>query len=282
MLYNNNESNKIRKAAWLEAASFLGGEKKLGLFLGVGQSTISKWIHNPNITIPYDKALAVESITTVCIDRLLPNNPINKYLYKRAITNKLSTNNLSKILINQIVINYLPYLSFKDPARNIIIDTDYTLISGLVELQAYKKAKVKKINVIILDLKALFLGKKLLKDISNKFIVTELIAIALRLEQLLRDRQGKRNDFLKSHSINLDQKTCKINHIIAKIFGFDIKTYLNAKKVYLNGSKELIFALIRKQVTISRAAIIAKDPKNQQVKFIKSLKQDSGVTKFSV
>ena len=275
-MYNKNEFNKIRKAAWLEAASFLGGERKLGLFLGLGQSTISKWINNPNVTIPYDKALAVEEITTVCIDKLLPNNPINKYLYKRAITNKLSTNSLSKILINQIVINYLPYLRFKDPARNIIIDTDYMLISGLVELQAYKKAKIKKINVIILDLKALLLGKKLLKDISNKFIVTELIAIALRIEQLLRDRQGKRNDLnLKSHGINFGQTTDKINHIIAKILGFDIKTYLNAKKVYLNGSKELIFALIRKHVTISRAAIIAKDPKHQQVKFIKSLKQVS-------
>ena len=277
-MYNKNEFNKIRKAAWLEAASFLGGERKLGLFLGLGQSTISKWINNPNVTIPYDKALAVEEITTVCIDKLLPNNPINKYLYKRAITNKLSTNNLSKILINQIVINYLPYLRFKDPARNIIIDTDYMLISGLVELDAYKKAKIKKINVIILDLKALLLGKKLLKDISNKFIVTELIAIALRIEQLLRDRQGKRNDLnLKSHGINFGQTTDKINHIIAKILGFDIKTYLNAKKVYLNGSKELIFALIRKHVTISRAAIIAKDPKHQQVKFIKSLKQVNGV-----
>ena len=279
LLYTQKQCDLIRKTAWLEAARFFGSERKLGLFLGVEQSTISKWIHDPKIPIPYDKALAVEEIIGhISIERLLPNHPINKYLDKRVCTNELM-----EVLIDKIVITDLPYLSFQQPDRNIIIDADGILISGLVELQAYKKAKKAKIKVVILEVKELLLGTNIIK--SNQFIVTELVGIGLRLQQLLGNRQGQRND------LNLKALTGKINdnnllqannigyaiigrtdHKIASILGFSSKdSYIRAKKVYLNGSKELIQALIVKHVPIGRAAVIAKFPKNQQAKFIRSL-----------
>ena len=281
LLYTQKQCDLIRKAAWLEAVRFFGSERKLGIFLGVGQSTISKWIHDPKMPIPYDKALAVEEVTGhISIERLLPNHPINKYLDKRVCTNELM-----EVLIDKIVITDLPYLSFQQPDRNIIIDADGILISGLVELQAYKKAKKAKIKVIMLEVKELLSGTNIIKNISNQFIVTELVAIGLRLQQLLGNRQGRRND------LNLKASTGKINDNnllqagsigyaiigrtddkIASILGFSSQdSYIRAKKVYLNGSKELIQALIAKHVPIGRAAVIAKLPKNQQSKFIRSL-----------
>ncbi len=283
--YTKNEYNEIRKAAWLEAARFFGSERKLGLFLGVGQPTISKWIHNPKIPIPYDKALAVEEIIGhISIERLLPNHPINKYLYKRVCTNELS-----EVLIDKIVVTNLPYLSFKQPDRHIIIDADGILISGLVELQADQKAKKAKIKVVMLNVKELLLETNIIKNISNQFIITELVAIGLRLEQLLGNRQGRRNDLNLKASIdkindnNLLQAGSigygiigRTDHKIASILGFSGKdSYIRAKKVYLNGSKELIQALIAKHITIAKAAAIAKDPKSQQSKFIRSLKPKS-------
>ena len=277
LLYTQKQCDLIRKTAWLEAARFFGSERKLGLFLGVDQSTISKWIHDPKIPIPYDKALAVEEIIGhISIERLLPNHPINKYLYKR-----VGTNELLEVLIDKIVITDLPYLSFKQPDRTIIIDADGILISGLVELQAYKKAKKAKIKVVILEVKELLLGTNIIK--SNQFIVTELVAIGLRLQQLLGNRQGRRNDLNLKASTGKDNNLLQANNIgyaiigrtdhkIASILGFSSKdSYIRAKKVYLNGSKKLIQALIAKHVPIGRAAVIAKFPKNQQAKFIRSL-----------
>ncbi len=275
LLYTQNQCNLIRKAAWLEAVRFFGSERKLGIFLGVEQSTISKWINNSKIAIPHDKALAVEeAIGHISIERLLPNHPINNYLYKRC-----SINNLTEILTNKIVLTDLPYLTFQRSDRNIIVGSNNMLISGLVELQAYKEANTNKIKVISLDLVRLLL-KTTSKYIQDQFTIMELVAIGCALKQLLGNRQGQRSDLKHSKSqINsnnfrsldtiLDQVTGRNNHIIAKIFEFSIGTYLNAEQVYLNGSKELIIALENKEISIARAATVAKFPKNQQSNFIK-------------
>ena len=172
LLYTQNQCNLIRKAAWLEAVRFFGSERKLGIFLGVEQSTISKWINNSKIAIPHDKALAVEeAIGHISIERLLPNHPINNYLYKRC-----SINNLTEILTNKIVLTDLPYLTFQRSDRNIIVGSNNMLISGLVELQAYKEANTNKIKVISLDLVRLLL-KTTSKYIQDQFTIMELVAI---------------------------------------------------------------------------------------------------------
>jgi len=113
LLYTQDKYDKIRKAAWLEAVRFFGSEKELGIFLEVEQSAISKWINKPKRSIPYDKALAVEQKTRISIDRLSPNNPINKYLNERGFANKLI---LSEILTDQILVTDLSYLTFQKPS----------------------------------------------------------------------------------------------------------------------------------------------------------------------
>jgi DNA-binding transcriptional regulator YdaS (Cro superfamily) len=287
LLYTQDKYDKIRKAAWLEAVRFFGSEKELGIFLEVEQSAISKWINKPKRSIPYDKALAVEQKTRISIDRLSPNNPINKYLNERGSANKLI---LSEMLIDQILITDLPYLTFHKPDHHIIISTNGMLISGSVELQAYKATKINKIKVIILDLEGLLLGVNSIKDILSKFTTTELIAIGCSLEKLLENRQGQRNDLsLKQSKTQINSNnlgslstiwyevTGRTDNKIAKILGLSKGSYLRAKQVYLNGSEELINALDDKQISIARAATIAKLPKDQQHNFIQLKKEKNYV-----
>ena len=287
LLYTQDKYDKIRKAAWLEAVRFFGSEKELGIFLEVEQSAISKWINKPKRSIPYDKALAVEQKTRISIDRLSPNNPINKYLNERGSANKLI---LSEMLTDQILITDLPYLTFHKPDHHIIISTNGMLISGSVELQAYKATKINKIKVIILDLEGLLLGVNSIKDILSKFTTTELIAIGCILEKLLENRQGQRNDLsLKQSKTQINSNnlgslrtiwyevTGRTDNKIAKILVFSKGSYLRAKQVYLNGSEELINALDDKQISIARAATIAKLSKDQQHNFIQLKKEKNYV-----
>ena len=287
LLYTQDKYDKIRKAAWLEAVRFFGSEKELGIFLEVEQSAISKWINKPKRSIPYDKALAVEQKTRISIDRLSPNNPINKYLNERGSANKLI---LSEMLTDQILITDLPYLTFQKPDHHIIISTNGMLISGLAELQAYKVAKTNQIKVIILDLEGLLLGVNSIKEILSKFTTTELMAIGCSLGKLLENRQGQRNDLsLKQSKTQINSNnlgslstiwyevTGRTDNKIAKILGFSKGSYLRAKQVYLNGSEELINALDNKQISIARAATIAKLSKNQQHNFIQLKKEKNYV-----
>ena len=85
MSYNQNYSN-IRSKALLEAVRLCGSEKNLALKINVTQSTISKWINDPEITIPYDLALKIEKITKINITRLMPHQQeINAYLKENQV-----------------------------------------------------------------------------------------------------------------------------------------------------------------------------------------------------
>jgi hypothetical protein len=59
---------------------------------------------------------------------------------------------------------------------------------------------------------------------------------------------------------------------IAKIVGFkDVETYRKAEEVCFNGILELIKAMDHDQISIEKAAEIAKLPKKEQLYAIKSL-----------
>ena len=278
MLITPNEA-KTRTLAWLEAVRICGGEKKLGMLIEVKQSTISTWINQPSRNIPLDKALLTEEITKIGIDRLLPNlKRVNAYLKKRNEPNKLIS---QELLTNKILITDAIYLPYPKPDRHIIIDTGCNLIAGLIELQQLQKNNQDKANVIILDLIGLLLGTYSLDGIINKLLISERIAIGLRLKKLLGDRQGQRTDLIKSSKtqINHDnqsplntiwhQVSGKTAALIAKIIGFASQnTYIRAEQVYFNGCQELINALDQKQIFIARAATIAKFSKDQQPKFM--------------
>lgn len=187
VLYTKDKYDKIRTLALLEAVSFCGGEEILGTKIKVERSVINQWINQPNIEIPYNKALLITDVTGINVERLLINKTkINKYPREIVDTNKLM---LRDVLVNGIIIVDLPYLPYPKPDRHIIIGTDCILISGLVELKASKEAQQEKIKAIILDLEAAILGISTIKNIINTLLISERVAIGLRLEQLLENRQ---------------------------------------------------------------------------------------------
>ena len=278
--------HEIRTLALLHAVRLYGSEEALSILIKVERSVISKWINIPTRKIPYKKALLIEKRTEIDIERILTgedDKEIIEYLKERGAANKLM---LRDILINNILIIDPPLLLYETPDRPIIIGTDSMLISGLAKLKTYKKSAVNKIKVLILDLESLLLGIKTMEDLNTKLLISERIAVGLRLKQLLGNRQGERNDLgsrpsknqINSNNHPLPSSICykvtgRTEDQIAKIIGFASKdTYIRAKQVCLYGSQELILALDHKLISITKATTIAKLPKDQQHQTI--LKQE--------
>jgi DNA-binding transcriptional regulator YdaS (Cro superfamily) len=273
-LYTQKEYDEIRKLAWLEVVRIFGSQRKLANFLDVEQSTISTWINKSNAAIPYETALAITEKTKISINRLLPNHPITNY-FNKLYANKLMV--LENMSISKILIADLKYLPYPQPDRHIIVATNGILISGLVELEAYKLVNKDLINVILLDLESLYLELSFIKDFPYKFTIMEIVAIGCALKQLLGKRQGQRTDLgfnQPKNQINSNKLSIlvpnwglvpgKTDKKIAKILEFSKGTYLRVVQIYLNGSKELINALHNNQISINKASIISKLPKEQQ------------------
>lgn len=247
-LYNQDKYyDEIRKLAWLEAVKFFGNQRKLAVFVGVEQSTINKWINKPKRSIYYDKVLLVAQKTKISIDRLLPNNPMNKHFINGI--NKLP---LQDLFINKIIVTNSRYIPYKIPNRHIITSSNGLLISGLAELKSLKNANILKTQGIILNLEGLLLGLICIEDLLPEFIFSEIMEIGCVLRQLLVNAQIEGNH----------------DQIIAKFIGMSHELYCISRQIFINGSQELIKALNNKQISIARAATIAKFAKNEQTKFI--------------
>lgn len=232
---------EIRTLALLEAVRFCKGEKILGALIGVGQTTISKWISNPKRRIPYTKAVLIEKYTGVSVERLMPQEKeVNDYLRDKYTKDKL---NLSK---NETIEKNSDLLPYFEPDRPLIIDTTGSIISGLVKLQM--PPGVARIKVVVLDLEALFLEKQTLAELNTPFLLSERVSIGLSLEQLITNR------------CHLGDKIVgRIDEIVAKIIGLKSKDiYHYAKQVCSRGIPELIKALDNNQISIKKAVKIAK------------------------
>ncbi len=238
-LNSRKNSGEIRNAALLKAASACGGVKALALLIKVSPSTIYRWMKQVRMNIPYELALLIEKHSKVSIEKLLPHEKkLNKYIKERSSGNFM----FRKVAKNRIIIADLPYISCP-PDRPIIIGTDLVLISGLIQLQAQKNGNIK---VLILDLETFFLSIPFFYN-PNKFLIVELIAIGLRLENLIKNRTGQCNDFKLPTKNNIDYySTMKLdpNFVstaikrVATFLGFlDKASYLQAKKAYLQFSQ---------------------------------------------
>jgi len=264
MLYIKND-HAVRTIALLEAVRFCGSEKSLGLAVKIQQPAISKWIGDPSITIPYDSALMIEKITGISIDRLMPHQKeINAYFNERA----LGTLMLREISKNVIITTGSVSLPFLQSNRFIIIGTDNILISGLAILNSHSGSKIK---ALILDLISLITETRSMTDLLNKLLISERIAVGLRLEQLIGNRQGQK---ITKNKINQElvnsicyQITGRTDTHAAKIVGFSKDTYIRGKQVYLYGDQKLINAVDSKTMAIAKAAKLINLAKQQQSKF---------------
>ncbi len=135
-----------------------------------------------------------------------------------------------------------------------------------MQLETYKALKAKTIPVAILDLEALLLEMRSLKESNINFFISEQVAVGLRVEALFGGRQGQRNDLnpdkkdRHTHEMTILDRICgeiqkDTGKIIAHIAGFSSRdSYYRAKQVYLHGNSELIDKLDKKEISIAMAA----------------------------
>ncbi len=250
---------EIRRRALLEAVRFCGGVTALSKHLKVSRSRASNWVNQPEIEMPYEYALIAEDITQVSIERLSPSMEIANKVIRR-LRAKDSPSPIS-MKLSEIQMGDHTYLKWQKSDRPIFVGTDGVLISGLMQVEICKASGTKQTPVLLLDLEALLLKKRFMQDFKVNLLISEEIAIGLRLESLLGDHQGRRNDLklcpAKNESILLptwEEVKGRKDIKVAKIIGYSTNTYYRAKQVYLKGTPELIAAMDRKEISIAVAA----------------------------
>lgn len=263
--------NKIemRKRAMLEAIRFCGGVTGYSKRIKVSRPRASNWCNNPSIEIPYEYAVLTEAITQVSIERLSPyTEAANKVIRLMRANTKLAPLSVD---INSIQIGDHFYSKCAYLERSIIIGTDGVLIAGLPQLETQKSNKYRKALVTILDLEAIALEKITLKEMNLDLLISEKVAIGLRLEELIGSYQGKRSDLIGDKKLINESnpennqlcrpgdKVIRNDSFIADLIELGSKdTYLRARKVYLHGDLEIIQAMDNKELPVKKAERMIK------------------------
>jgi len=260
MYFKPWDKYKIRHRALLEAIRFCGGVSAYSNRIKVSRSRASNWCNKPEINIPYEYVVLTEDVTRVSIERLSPFTELaNKTIRRFRSVEKLLP---VEMAINKIIIdNYQNYQNYKQEERPIIVGTDRVLISGLNQVNVLKAKKMQGMVVTIVDLESLLLGMKTISDLICNLLISEQIAIGLRLEKLMNDVQDKgRNNIRYCQLGNTNQLRPRWDEVktnyerIAHIVGMNNKSdYFQARQVYLSGDSELMNKLDSKEIALSAA-----------------------------
>ena len=289
MFFNDKEKYEIRHRALLEAIRFCGGVAAFSRRIKVGRSRASNWLNQPEIKIPYEYVVLTEDVTQVSIERLSPfTEAANKAIRRLRQIDKLSTLELP---LNEIQLGNTFYPDYCKVKQSIIVSTDRVLISGLTELKTQKANGLKKVSVIVLDLKSLILEMRSLQSIGVELLPSERLAIGLHLEPLLGKTRGYRSDLKKGDThkplSNNDSQLCRIcdemtgrkDSKIAQIVGLTSKdTYNRVKQVYLHGIPALLQVLDEKHISIAMAAKVAKLTMSDQVAYLEKRGMSEGLS----
>ncbi len=153
----------------------------------------------------------------------------------------------------------------------MIIGTDGVLISGLAQLELQKSPKKAKVQAIVLDLEAIALEERSLKEANLELLISEKVAIGLCLERLIGSYSGKRNDLKNEQNddqIAINKSPCcpgnkvRLDSVIANLVDIGSRdTYFRAKTVYLHGDVEIIQAMDNQSLAIKSAALKIKNLK---------------------
>lgn len=262
MLYTEND-HATRSTALFEAIRLCGSRKKLCLKIKITRSFLSKLLSDRSITMSYDLAFIIEKKLGIGIECLIPHKKeINAYIEERALNRFMLREISKKVIITTNSIS-LPFLQSN---RFIIIGTDGILISGLAILNAHSGDQIK---VLLLDL-TLIINKVIsIEDLLYKLLISERIAIGLRLEQLIGNRQGQRttnNIINPKHNNTSYQINGRTDDYVAKIIGFSKDTYIRCKQVYLSKDQKLINAVDNKTMSIAKAAKLIRLKQQQHQK----------------
>jgi len=91
-------------------------------------------------------------------------------------------------------------------SRPLIIDTDGVLISGKSLYLAHQRLNQQRVSVLILNLNALLCQQFNLSAIQKELLLSDRIAIGIRLENYLGKRQGKRSDLIINSQQSISDK----------------------------------------------------------------------------
>ena len=124
----------------------------------------------------------------------------------------------------------------------------------------------KTIPAVVLSLKSVLRGQHDENEFRKQFTPSERAAIAQAIEEELGSRKGQRTDLAANAAKSDKGKTVDL---AAKRAGFSsAETYERAKTVTEKGSPELVEAMDKGTVSISAAAAIASQPKQEQTRII--------------
>lgn len=261
---------EIRRRALLEAVRFCGGVAAYSRCLSINRSRASNWINQSDIEIPYEYAVLTEEITQVSIERLSPfTEAANKVIRRLRYKGKTEPIYFE---LKSIIVGEHRYFKYPQKDRRLIVGTDGVLIPGLAQMEVYKSIKMKKVPVIIVDLEALLLQVRSIRDINTRLLISDKIAIGLRLEQLLGNQQGQRHDLLKRRIRKIkdfNQLRLICNEVkgsrgdkVACASGFQSKaSYYRARQVYLEGNQDVIDQMDNKEISIAMASKLVKNKK---------------------
>lgn len=149
----------------------------------------------------------------------------------------------------------------------VVIDNEHRLVAGARRLEAVKLLGWTDVPVHVVDIEQLISAERDENEIRKDFTSSERVAIGRAIEESIGSRQGQRSDLkpvqcVAEVRIEPGQKT---RDVVAKRVGFgNPETYRQAKTVVDKGAPELVEAMDKREVSISAAAQIAKQPVEEQ------------------
>jgi hypothetical protein len=252
------KKQEIRHRALIEAIRFCGGVCAYSKRIKVRRSRASNWLNRPEINIPYEYVVLTERITQVSIERLSPfTEEANKAIRHLRASDKMLP---ITVTLNDIKIKPYPEADCLKAKNALIIGTDKVLICGLEQIKSYQAHPLKQVDAIVLDLESLLLEMRSIKDTNLNLLMSERIAIGLRLEHLLNNQEmwGNLSCCFQDNANN--SQPCRIcdevqpenNNKIAHILGFETREhYCLAKQIYLQGQPERLQALDENRISIA-------------------------------
>ena len=142
------------------------------------------------------------------------------------------------------------------------ITSDHELVFGERRLRACRDVLgLTDVEVRVVDVTSIVEGEHDENEVRKDFNFSERMAIAEAVERELGERRGRRSEKWEN-SPTLEGRT---RDIAAKAAGFSSgRTYEEAKAVILDAVPELVDMLDEEEISISAAASIAKQPKEDQ------------------
>jgi hypothetical protein len=165
----------------------------------------------------------------------------------------------------------------------VVVTADHRLIAGQRRIMAVRSLGWTEIPVRVIDLGAVVVGEHDENEMRKSFTVLERQAIADAVRQELGDRNGARSGDWRPSSQPCDRgpevETGRTSDIAAKRAGFSSGRQLDRVELVMErGAPELIERMDRGEVSITGAAIVAKQPLDVQERILAEDKFDKAVS----